>query len=69
MIDADDKRFQTCRAQAALHGVVLHKLEGDFGRPIYCATRWALTKQLDTLDEVETWLARVTGQAVKAVAP
>ncbi len=58
----DAKRFATLQAQAALHGVTLHKLEGDFGNPVYVATRWAMTKQLDTLDEAAAWLEHVTGK-------
>ena len=45
----DAKRFATAQALAALHGVTLHRLDGDFGRPLFVATKWALTKQLDTL--------------------
>lgn len=61
----ETKRFATAQALAALHGVTLHQLEGDTGRPIYIATRWAKTKQLDTLTEVEEWLGRVTGAAME----
>ena len=58
----DPKQFATAQALAALHGVTLHQLEGDSGRPIYIATRWAMTKQLDTLQEVGVWLQMVTGK-------
>ena len=59
------KRFATAQALAALHGVTLHQLEGDDGRPVFIATRWAMTKQLDSLDAVDAWLARVTGEALR----
>lgn len=58
-----DKRFATVAARAALAGIVLHRFEGDYGRPIYIATRWALTRQFDDLDAVEQWLDMVTGKA------
>ena len=57
------KRFNTLQAAAALSGITLHQLEDDHGAPIYIATRWAMTKQLSTLDEVALWLERVTGRA------
>lgn len=60
----DPKRFATAQALAALHGVTLHHVDGDAGRPIYIATRWAMTKQLDTLLEVDSWLQQVTGKRV-----
>lgn len=68
MNQTDLKRLCTLNAQAALAGVTLHKLDGDFGVPIYVASRWAMTKQLESLDEVEAWLARVTGKAVGGAA-
>lgn len=55
------KRLATLRARAALAGVVLHAIVGDDGRPLYVLTRWHLTRELRTLDEVEAWLAQVTG--------
>lgn len=56
-----EKEFRTQQARAACAGVLLHQLEGDFGTPIYIATRWALTKQFDHLSEVGVWLDRVIG--------
>ena len=50
-------------AQAALEGITLHRIDGDFGRPVYIATRWAMTKQFDGLGEVEIWLDEVVGGA------
>ena len=65
----DLKRFATAQALAALHGVTLHRLEGDYGHPLFVATKWALTKQLDNLDDVEAWLQRVTGKKLEGIAP
>lgn len=56
-----NKLFNTLQARAALKEIALHALEADNGRTVYIATRWALTKQLDSLEEVEAWLDRVTG--------
>lgn len=64
----DLKRFTTLQARAALSGVALHCLDTDFGTQAYIATRWSMTKQLDDLNEVETWLDRVTGHPVKVAA-
>lgn len=57
------KQFATLQARAALAGVTLAAIENDFGRPAYVVTRWALTRQLDTLDAVEHWLDQLTGAA------
>lgn len=65
----DAKRFATAQALAALHGVTLYRIDGDFGRPIYCATRWAMTRQLDDMDQVEAWLQMVTGKKLEGIAP
>ena len=59
------KRFATLRATAALSGVTLFCIEGDLQPVVYIATRWAMTKQLDSLDDAASWLARVTGKAVE----
>lgn len=54
------KRVATLQARAALSGIALHHVEGENGRPVYIATKWALTKQFESLDEVEAWIDRVT---------
>lgn len=64
----DLKRFATLRAIAALSGVTLFRMEGDLQSVVYIATRWAMTKQLDSLDEAATWLSRVAGKAVEVSA-
>ena len=67
-LSRDSKRFATVQASAAMRGVTIHCIDGDFGRPVYIASRWAMTKQLDTLEEVEAWLLRVTGIKTKGAA-
>ena len=61
----DLKRFATLRAAAALAGITLIQIEGDLQPVVYIGTRWAMTRQLASLDEVASWLSRVTGKAVE----
>jgi len=63
-----DKAFATLQARAALAGVVLHRLEDDRGREVFVVSRWAMTRQLDSLQEVDAWLTRVTGKALEPAA-
>lgn len=60
----DRKRLATLTARAALAGITLQCIEGDFGADIFIVTHphWALTRQLESLDEVERWLDQVTGK-------
>jgi hypothetical protein len=55
------KRLANVTARAALAGVTLYQIDGDFGAPVYVCSRWALTKSFDDLTAVEAWLDRVTG--------
>ena len=57
----DCKRFATLRARAALAGVALYQSTNDGGKTAYIASRWALTKELASLDAAEIWLNVVTG--------
>lgn len=63
MTDAitDKKRLANLRARAALVGVVLHALESDYGEMVYIFSRWAMTRQLDSIEAAERWLDGVTG--------
>lgn len=56
-----EKRLSNLRARAALDGVVLHAIEGDFGATIFIFSKWAMTRQLDSIEAAERWLAGVTG--------
>lgn len=61
MVEAEAKRLATLAARAALRGVVVHEIQGDFG-PQIIASRWALTRSFDgpaRLDAIEGWLDRV----------
>ena len=56
------KAFATLQARAALAGVALSRLQDDRGNEVFIASKWALTKQLATLAEVEQLLVRIGGQ-------
>lgn len=56
------KKLATLQAQAALLGVALVPSTDDHDRPVYIASRWGLTRQLDSFEEVEAFLKRVGGQ-------
>lgn len=58
------KRLATLKAECALAGVALVESTDDRDRRVYIVSRWAMTRQLDDLDQVAAWLARVTGKAV-----
>lgn len=57
--NANSKRYHTLRARAALAGVQLYEIDDDHGKTVYIVSRWALTLQLDCLDDAEKWLDRV----------
>ncbi len=55
------KALDTLRARCALLGIVLAITENDHGRPLYVASRWAMTKAFSSLEEVGAWLSEVEG--------
>lgn len=60
---SNEKRLATLKARACLAGVRLYEIEGDNGRPLYVATRWALTRSFEDLDAVSRWLDTVGAPA------
>jgi len=60
--DADAKRLSTLVARAALVGVIVHRIESDFGGEELVASKWALCKSFSNMDALEVWLDRVTGK-------
>ena len=56
------KAFATLQARAALAGVSLVRMQDDRGAEVFIASKWALTKELATLAEVEQLLVRIGGQ-------
>ena len=61
VIPLDEKTKATLTAKACLAGVVLHFLEDDRGAALIVASKWAMTRQMHTFDEVETFLRRLGG--------
>lgn len=67
-VQADAKRFATLQAVAALSGVMLHRIEGDFSPLIYIASEGCYTRQLDDLDQVARFLEKRTGKSPELLA-
>ncbi len=64
--EADAKRLCTLIARAALVGVIVHRIESDFGGEEFIASRWALTKAFSNMDALDAWLDRVAGKKATA---
>ena len=60
-VTADDKAVATLIARAALVGVALVRSTDDHDRPVFVASRWGLTRQLDSAEAVEKFLKLVGG--------
>ena len=52
----DAKAVATLRAKAAVAGIRVDRIETDDGRDAFVVTRWAHTKQCDTLDDLTGFL-------------
>jgi hypothetical protein len=59
VIPAIDKPVATLQAVAALAEVRVDPIEGDDGKTVYIVSRWALTKQCNTVDELRDLLRRM----------
>jgi hypothetical protein len=60
---ADDaKLFARLQASAALHGLVLHRLQGEDGATAYLIARNTLSKEVGGLDAVADFLNRWKGK-------
>jgi hypothetical protein len=57
-----DKEYANLRAQAALQGATLHRIEDERGTEAYVVSKWHLTRQLPTLEAVAAWLDRLGGR-------
>ena len=55
------KELSTLNARAARAGVTLHVIEDDHGKTAYIVSRWAMTRELRSVDELKMWLDFVTG--------
>lgn len=47
--------------KAALAGITAHATEDDHGEPVVIVSRWAMTRQLESLEAADKWLDMVTG--------
>lgn len=61
---SDAKRWATLQARCALVGLAVTRSQDDAGRTVYIASKWALTRQCASLDEVEKLLRSIGGPAV-----
>lgn len=61
-LSVDSKRLATIRARLALQGCELYISTDDSGKPLYVATKWALTKCMPSIDELAAWTAMVDGR-------
>jgi hypothetical protein len=53
------KRLANLQAHAALSGFEVYAaVDVETGKVTYLCKRWALLRELDTLDEIEAWLRR-----------
>ena len=57
------KAEATLVARAALAGVVVTRIEADNGAPQWVASKWALCRAFDSLEQLSSWVDRVTGKA------
>lgn len=58
-----EKRFANAQARAALRGATLHRIEDDRGGEVFVLTKWNLTRELQTLEQVIHLLDRMEGRA------
>lgn len=57
----DQKGFATLQARAALLGVSLVRSTDDRDREVFIASKWSMTRQLDSIAAVEELLQRIGG--------
>lgn len=56
-----EKQFSTLQAQFAILGHFLHRTDPVVGPATYFAARWGLVRYLETIDDVERFLAQIGG--------
>ena len=54
----DSKTFSTWGARAALVGIELLRSYDDHGREVFICSKWAMTKEFQTPEQVEDFLKR-----------
>lgn len=58
----DRKSVATLQARAALLGIQLVPSTDDHDQPVFIASQWGMTRQLDTIEDVKAFLQRVGGR-------
>ena len=61
-VDPARKAFASLQARAALAGIALHRINRQDGAEAFLVSRWALSREFDSLEAVEDWLERVGGR-------
>ena len=64
-----EKRLATLTAQLAMRGFVLARSKDDRGGPLYVISKWALTRQLHSLPELEAFVQDACGLAAPPMKP
>ena len=59
LTEAEQKRFSTLQALAALRGIQVAVVELDDGRPGFVISRWAYTATVSTLGALQASLQRM----------
>lgn len=57
-----EKEFANLQAKAALLGATLHWIEDDRGAAKFIVSKWNVTRQLDSFEQVSVWLDRLAGR-------
>lgn len=55
------KKFATLQARAALVGHALHEIITADGQARYLASRWGLTRELPTIEDVRQFVEQIGG--------
>lgn len=57
----NEKAFATLQAKAALQGVTLVRIVGEQGRDAFIASKWAMSRQFENIEQIDQLLERMSG--------
>lgn len=57
----DPKLLATLKARCARLGIELYVSDDDAGRPLFVAVKWAMTRHMQSVDEVEAFIRQAGG--------
>lgn len=57
----NEKAFATLQAKAALQGVTLVRIVGEQGRDVFIASKWAMSRQFENIEQIDQLLERMSG--------